>query len=187
MKQTKQKSRRKPDVLTDAQRQLIVDNMQFAINMGLKYSGLGRYHGVTVTEMQQSALFALCIAAQKYKPTRNADFKTYAYRWCQKYILLEINRRELTLMDDNTDVIDNDDDNDDDVTLHVSNMLDILNAKERQVVCLVFGIPQSDIVQDCDPKGFREIASILQIKSARVHDIYECAMAKMELNIMRNA
>ena len=51
--------------------------------------------------------------------------------------------------------------------------MSVLNMQEKKVVRLLYGF-------DGDVKDFREVARIMHLTPARVHQIYEKALTKME-------
>lgn len=193
--------------LTDAQRQLVEDHLSFAMNMGKRYGAIGRIRGVPVEDLQQDACYGLCVAARHYDPSSGADFKTYAYGYCKDYItqaldaesLAEFDNLEMLLaqherdidesldadeMSPGFDIIDEEDTDDDDPVLKVLLLLTALDERERMIVCLAYGLPYDhSTLSDTPrtPKSFREIAAMLHIQPARVRQIYNLALAKMEM------
>ena len=165
--------------LTKAQQELVAGHIPFAMNMGKKYAGLGRFKGIPVEDLQQEACFGLCIAAQNFNPEKGAEFQTYAHDWCFKYIMMAINNEPLDAFEDK-DVEDIDTFEDDDEQAFaeervkkVEAMMAVLNTQEKKVVCLIYGFGSE--VHD-----FKEVALKMHIQVARVHQIYEKARTKME-------
>ena len=68
------------------QQNLVVENMKFAKDLAL---GFGKC-GVDVMELQSASVEGLCEAAIRYDESKGAEFQTYAYTYCQKYILIAI-------------------------------------------------------------------------------------------------
>jgi len=174
--------------LTKAQQELVVGHIPFAMNMGKKYAGLGRFKGIPMEDLQQEACYGLCIAAQKWSPSpqpspkwegvdTTATFQTYAYKWCLKYIMMAINGETLSTFGDEevVDIIDDDDEQAfaEERVKKVEAMMAVLNDKELKVVRLLYGF-------EGDSKDFKEIAVMMHIQVARVHQIYEKARTKME-------
>lgn len=61
----------------------------------------------------------------------------------------------------------------------IARLLGCLSQKERSVVCLLFGLtPDGRPAQEM---SFRQVALELNLSSARVHQLYEQALTKMEL------
>ena len=196
--------------LNDVQRQLVSDNVRFAMNIGRRFAGLGRLRGLDVDELQQEACYGLCIAALRYNmpvgdegcgvdadretevtepAVRVASFTTYAYNWCRKFVMMAINKEEPTLSADDEgmdDILVADDANGDDEqcgdprVMRVQEMRGMLQKRERDVVCLIYGLSYGEDVANHEPKDFKEVAQLLHLSSARVHQLYEQALAKME-------
>lgn len=166
--------------LTEAQRQLVVDHMQFANHLGINFAGLGRSKGITVEELQADACFGLCEAALRFKADEGADFQTYAYDWCRKFIMLHIDDKDFTsdkdINDLDADIPEDDGEAEEERKKKVETMMRVLDKKEREVICLIYGF-------DSNPKGFKEIALLMCVHPARVHQIYENAMAKLEWSL----
>ena len=186
----KQKDKKSGQPLTKEQQLLVVKNMPLAENLAKRYAGLGRYKGIAMEDLQQEAFVGLCEAAARYDASRGADFKTYAYPWCRKYILMAIKGVPETADDDveKLGILDADDPltgsgqvNDaEECAIRVEALLAVLDKKEQQVICLAYGIEQK-VGKGCgEPLGFKEIARKMQLHAGRVHQIYEQAMAKME-------
>lgn len=165
--------------LTNEQQKLVTDHMSFANNMAKRYAGLGRSKGISFEEILSDACFGLCEAALRYKANEGATFQTYAYDWCKKYILMHINEnafysdKDITDMED--DIPEDDGEEQQERKKKVAVLMSVLNNKEREVICLFYGF-------DGREKTFREIALLLRVHPARVHQIYENAMTKMEFN-----
>ena len=68
------------------QQNLVVENMKFAKDLALNFGKCG----VDVMELQSASVEGLCEAAIRYDESKGAEFKTYAYTYCQKYILIAI-------------------------------------------------------------------------------------------------
>lgn len=165
--------------LTKAQKELVAGHIPFAMNMGKKYAGLGRFKGVPMEDLQQEACFGLCIAAQNFNPEKGAAFQTYAHDWCFKYIMMAINNEPLDAFEDkdveDIDTIDDDDEQTfaEERALKVEALLAVLNAQEKKVVCMIYGIGTS-------VHNFKEVAVKMKLQTARVHQIYEKSLNKME-------
>jgi len=176
---------RKP--LTKAQQELVASHVPYAMNLGKKYARLGRLKGVPMEDLQQEACYGLCIAAQHFDATKDAEFQTYAHYWCMKFIMKAIYNETLdTLRGTSTgsgqaiDVEDIDATDDDDEpafaqerALKVEAMLGVLNEQEKMVVCMVYGIETS-------AHSFKEVAQEMNLQTARIHQIYEQSLNKME-------
>lgn len=186
-KKTIKRSKRQQH-LTKSQQMLVVENMTLAMNMGRRYAGLGRFKGIPMEDLQQEACIGLCEAAMRFDSKRGADFKTYAYDWCKKYIMMAINGEPSTADEDVEMVADNMADDADEVRMteercrKVDAMMSVLEKRERDVICLIYGISQSS-KHATEPLGFKEVAARLQLSRTRVHQLYECAMVKMEWNV----
>jgi len=180
--------------LTKAQQKLVTDNIAFAMNLGTKYAALGSFNGIPVEDLQQEACYGLCIAAQRWGTSpqsslakdevvdTSAIFQTYALNWCTKFIMMAIDDVPLdALEDNNVEEIDIIDDNDEQTLAEerarkVEAMLAVLNRHEKKVVRLLYGF-------DGESKDFYEIAKLMHIHVARVHQIYEKARTKMEWSL----
>ena len=164
--------------LTEAQLLLINSNMSFAENMGRHYASLGRENGISVEELQQDARFALCEAALRFDPTKGVDFKTYAYKWCYKFIMMSINGKmyysEEQIDAQEVDIVDEEEETYKKYHQRVMKLMRLLNKKERRVVRMVYGF-------DGDAMSFDEVAKALHLTTDRVHDIYDIALTKMEI------
>ena len=68
------------------QQNLVVENMKFAKDLALNFGKCG----VDVMELQSASVEGLCEAAIRYDESKGAEFQTYAYTYCQKYILIAI-------------------------------------------------------------------------------------------------
>jgi len=164
--------------LTDKQRKLVEKYIPFAINLGNKHAGLGKHVGIPVEDLQQEACYGLCVAATRFCPTQGVDFSVYAANWCKKYILRAIRKEVLTEEKDVTDIpVKILDENMERKLLQekVNSMMSTLDEKETLVISSLYGIYS-------DPKDFQEIAIEMNLTRTRVHQIYNNAMAKMELN-----
>lgn len=71
--------------LTDAQRALVEAHLDWAQRGARKYHQIsrGRY---TLDELTSAAYHALCLAAQRFDPSRGFTFKTYAMSWTECYL-----------------------------------------------------------------------------------------------------
>lgn len=179
--------------LTKDQQKLVSEHIPFAMRLGKSYAALGNFVGVPVEDLQQEACFGLCIAAQGWNSSGHtsraegkeagaaATFQTFAYDFCLKYIMLAINKEEVSVisLDDDEaaeiDVMDDDDETAFAVERRrkVEAMLAVLNAQEKKVVRLIYGFGS-------EVHGFKEVAQKMHIQVARVHQIYEKARTKME-------
>lgn len=196
MNNTKKKGMSAPlKPLDETQRKLVEDNLNLATVMSKQYASVGVLRGVPVEDLQQDACVGLCIAAQSYDPSKGADFRTYAFGWCRKYILQALKDEALLPFEDldegadieemtrAIDVIDDDADMDEDPVLRVAAYLEVLGQRERRVVGLVYGIAcgqphRAD--RDRVPMSFKEIADQLHLHPETVRRIYHQAMAKIE-------
>lgn len=163
----------------EAQRRLVEQHLTFARNLGKRYAAVGRMKGIPLADLQQEACMGLCEAALRYDPGKGVAFQTYAYLWCKKFITEAINRGMSA--DDFADVerleeelTDEEEEADRERRAKVVILLGRLNEKERLVIAWAFGL-------EGEPKGFKEIADETQVSRARVRQIYDRAMAKMEL------
>ena len=196
----KSKSHIKP--LTKTQKALVEANITFAKNIGKKFAGLGKTKGIPCDDLMQEALYGLCIAAQHYDNKKDTGFQTYAYMWCEKYVRLALNNEDYTIEDDAEDyensfdslnaarcLIDESEEEAEreaESVLKVQSVLTVLCPKEREIVCLIFGLSYSKSVKTSEPLGFKEVAARMKLTPARVHQIYEQALAKMEFHNPKN-
>lgn len=72
--------------LTREQQQLVAENVEYAQSLALRFSGCG----VPVEDLQQESCLGLCEAALRYDQENTASFRTFAYFWCRKRILLAL-------------------------------------------------------------------------------------------------
>lgn len=180
----KKTTKEKP--LTNIQRLLVEQHLQLAVTLSRRYAGLGRCRGITVEDLQQEACWGLCMAARRYDSRHGAAFPTYAYEWCRKFVLMAIDGDPATT-DDDVELLadrlpDDADDDADEAQLacqrRAEALMARLEAKERQVIALVFGLDRHG--RPSQPKGFKEVAATMHICLSRVRAIYEKAMTKME-------
>lgn len=178
--------------LTKAQQQLVTENIPLAMNLGKKYAGLGNYKGIPVKDLQQEACYGLCVAARRWKAHADtpkeegleaaATFQTYAFIWCVKFIMMAIDDVPAnTMVDKDVDTVAIEEDDDEQALAEerarkVEAMLAVLNRHEKKVVRLLYGF-------DGESKDFYEIAKLMHIHVARVHQIYEKARTKMEWSL----
>lgn len=167
---------RKRISLNDKQRMMVTENLSLAVNLSKSFAPLGEYYGVSREDLQQEASLGLCEAAMRYHPDQGAEFRTYAYDWCRKYIILGIRSafHNSSNVDDvpDADIIDME--SDDECVLKVAEMMNVLGDLERKIVRLLYGF-------DSDPMDFRQVSMTLNLNIRRVHQVYEKAMIKMEL------
>ncbi|NLV52613.1 MAG: sigma-70 family RNA polymerase sigma factor [Bacteroidales bacterium] len=174
----KQNNKRKVSKqLTAAQQQLVVDNMAFADKQARKYRASGEMRGIALADLTQEARLGLCLAAADFNPERGVTFITFAFNICRKQmqLLIRPQHNEQCFVDKDVERLNVIDDAEDcgERAFQVEERLQVLGKKEREVVCLVYGL-------EGDPKGFGEIAKELGLTNRRVHQIYEKAMGKME-------
>lgn len=166
--------------LTADQQQLVMKHVPWAMNMGRKYAALGRLKEVPCEDLQQEACYGLCKAAQRFVAGQ-ADFKTYAFLWCKKYILLALNDRPFM---DKEDVEASASGLPEElyraeIDKQVQQLLALLTDRERTIVCAVFGV-------GCQELSFGQIAEKMGLTSRRVHTLYEKAMTRMEFHAFDN-
>ena len=71
--------------LTDAQRALVEAHLEWGVSGAMKYrQWSGRLF--TLEELTSAAHFGLCMAAQRFDPSRGLSFKTYAMPWTESYL-----------------------------------------------------------------------------------------------------
>jgi len=175
-KATAQQKKVKP--LTKAQNKLIMDHIAYAKRIAKKYAGDDCPAGITLMQLETESCSALCEAALRFDPKTGADFKTFAYDWCKKSILAFIHDRSYSDFEDIENVTDDTLEDDEDAQAaereqKVKALLAVLDKNELKVVRLLFGFEGK-----C--KDFKEIAVMMHVQVARVHQIYEKARTKME-------
>lgn len=167
----------KQQTCDERQRRLVEQHLTFARNMGKRYAAVGRTKGITLADLQQEACMGLCEAAMRYDAGKGVSFQTYAFLWCKKFITAALNRGVSS--DDFTDVerleeeLSDEEEESRERRAQVMRLLGQLNERERLVVAWTFGL-------ESEPKGFKEIAEETQVSRARVRQLYERAMAKLE-------
>jgi len=178
----RQEKNSRATALNKDQQRLVTENLEFAQNIGKKHAGLAIVLGLTVEDVQQDACYGLCVAALNFSPNAQASFLTYAYDWCKKFVFLSLRReyRALTV-DKCIDILGDklpDENPLDELALQkrIKELFHMLNSKERMVIRRVYGFNADG------PKTFRQIALEMHLTSARVHDIYEQAMEKLNPN-----
>ena len=72
--------------LNKDQQRRVVENLKFAKDLALNFGKCG----VDVMELQSASMEGLCEAAMRYDESKGAEFQTYAYNYCRKYILIAI-------------------------------------------------------------------------------------------------
>ena len=80
-------SAKKVTPLTEVQNKLIVDHIPYAKNVAKSFIGGVFKRGITLEQLETEACSALCEAALRFDQEKGADFKTYAFDWCKKFIL----------------------------------------------------------------------------------------------------
>lgn len=170
--------------LNEAQRKLVEMNVSYAMNMGIKFKAIGLAKGISCEDLQQESCIGLCAAASKYDAEKGADFKTYMHFWCERYIRRAIKQEDCVIDEDIeciSDVMpDDEEEAQKEKEAHVALLLNSLNEQERKVICLVFALPYCKEVTCNEPKGFKEVARIMNLRPTRVHQIYDKALTKME-------
>lgn len=164
--------------LNDAERVMVETHFSVAVKISKKYAGLGRLHGIPREDLQQEACIGLCVAAQRYDPANASEnFLSYASDWCKKWVMASIEGTPLREDFDGEPaeevLTDEEETMAQERALRVAEMLDRLDPRERRVVRMIYGF-------DTHPLGFAEVAREMRLRPARVHQIYESAMVKME-------
>lgn len=73
---------------TSAKNLLVINHMDFAEKVACQFN---RY-GLPQDELYSEAYYGLCEAASKFDPTLGVSFRTYAYEYIRKYVLLYIKK-----------------------------------------------------------------------------------------------
>lgn len=161
--------------LNKKQCQLVEQNLDLTVNLSKRYAALAESRRIDRADLEQEAALGLCEAALRYNPSKNAEFRTYAFAWCEGRILNFINGHPEAVNDDVEQLSEDvpDDDEREVFVLRVGEMMSKLKEKERMVVCLIYGI-------ESVPMDFAEVARSMCLSVRRVHAIYERAMVKLE-------
>lgn len=180
--------------LNVAQQKIVKQNINIAISIGKKWAPLGKSKGLTEDDLIQEACVGLCCAVCEDSGKNNNRFMAKAKEWCCRMVQLAIKSEETA--NENINVFCSEsrvemvvaEDEKQRVALlssrekHFSmldKMLALLNKRERQVVCMLYGINRKQM-------DFRQTAQHLGIKTATVHRIYNVAMSKMEFSNINN-
>ena len=170
--------------LSEEQRRLVEQHIAYAMNLGIRFREAGLVKGIPCEDLQQESCIGLCVAAMKYDAEKGANFQTYMHYWCVRYIKRAI-KHEGCAIDEDVECIpdsitDDDDEPQKEKEARVASLIKVLNEQEKKVICLIYALPYCKDVICTEPKDFREVAEILNLKSARVHLIYDRAVMKME-------
>ena len=166
--------------LTDEQRRMVETNMPLAKMMSRKYAYFCKSKRIDEDDLMQEACLGLCIAAQNFDISKGAQVKTYAYNHCLRMVLMAIDSAPDIAEDDvatlqDEPIYDEDEADYEEISSQkVKVMMAVLNASERKVVEHVFGF--------CGPeKSIKEVAIIMHVQVARIREIYNKALNKMEM------
>lgn len=170
--------------LNEAQRRLVEKHIAYAMNLGIRFREAGLAKGISCEDLQQESCIGLCVAARKYDAEKSANFQTYMHYWCVRYIKRAI-KHEGCAIDEDVECIpdsiaDNEDEAQKEKEARVASLIKVLNQQEKKVICLIYALPYCKDVICNEHKDFIEVAEIMNLKSARVHQIYDKAMTKME-------
>lgn len=166
-------------LLTDEQRRMVETNMPLAEMMSRQYAYFCKSKRIDEEDLMQEACLGLCTAVQNYDNSKGAQFKTFAYNYCLRKVLAAIDSAPDIAEDVETlpdePIYDEDEADYEEIrSRKVKSMMAVLNASERKVVEHVFGF--------CGPeKSFKEVAVIMHVQVARIREIYNKALSKMEM------
>lgn len=172
-------------VLTAAQRKKAADFYPVIKKIASRIATSLGLRGQDVEDMQREACFGLFEALTRFDESKQVKFETYVFFWCRKYIVRAYREGFAVTSDDISyeehDMCHEEDDISvrENRLLQVDKMLALLNKRERQVVCMLYGINRKQM-------DFRQTAQHLGIKPATVHRIYNVAMSKMEFSNINN-
>lgn len=163
--------------LSKTQKEIIMEHIPYAKNIARQYVGCINRRGITLLHLETESCSALCEAALRFDPEKGTDFKTYAFVWCKKFIVAYLRNwgyyehEDVELVAE--DVSDDEEDIQQEREQKAEAMMAVLSDKELNVVRLLYGF-------DGAPKTFSEVAEIMHLRTARVHEIYDKARTKME-------
>ncbi|MDO4196441.1 MAG: sigma-70 family RNA polymerase sigma factor [Prevotellaceae bacterium] len=166
--------------LTSKQRQLVTDHLDLASNLAIKYADIAKYLGIDIEDLKQEAAYGLCMAALNYDSNTQATFRTYAHKWCLKYITLTIRHGYSAYtvskpVEDYESVLFATESIDEkELQRKMRELFRNLSRIEEKVIRRVYGFNVGG------PKGFKDIGRELRISPERVHQIYDKAMFKLE-------
>jgi len=173
----RKKERKNSQTLNDAQRKLVVDNLDYARRLSAKYAGIAISKGIDPQDIEQEASLGLCEAAMKYKEGSEAEFTSFAYNFCKHRIMVMLSPSEYTTEDDDVEAYDehivDDDEEQKALKERIARLHAVLGGKELQVITLIYGF-------EGDPMSFIEVAEMMHLTSARVHHLHDVALVKME-------
>ena len=166
--------------LTDEQCREVVKNLSVAKMISHKFANISKLKRIDEEDLMQEACLGLCSAVQNFDSSKGAQFKTFAYNYCLRMVLAAIDSAPDIAEDDvetlqDEPICDKDEaDYEEICSRKVKSMMAVLNASERKVVEHVFGF--------CGPeKSIKEVAVIMHVQVARIREIYNKALNKMEM------
>ena len=166
--------------LTDEQRRMVETNMPLAKMMSRKYAYFCKSKRIDEEDLMQEACLGLCIAAQNFDISKGAQVKTYAYNHCLRMVLMAIDSAP-DIAEDDVETLQDEPIYDEDEADYEENRwqkakaaMSVLNVSERKVVELVFGFRGPE-------KSVKEVAKIMNLQVARIRELLNKALNKMEM------
>lgn len=165
--------------LTDEQRREVVKNLSVAKMISHKFANISKLKRIDEEDLMQEACLGLCTAVQNYDSSKGAQFKTFAYNYCLRKVLAAIDSAPDIAEDVETlpdePIYDEDEEDYEEISSQkVKVMMAVLNVSERQVVEHVFGFRGPE-------KSIKEVAKVMHVQVARIREIYNKALNKMEM------
>lgn len=183
--------------MNDQQRQLVIDNINYADSIAAKYQN----RGVLLDDLQQEARLALCYTAIKYDPDSDCKFTTYSTvfinGWLSKFVMRHgyksyISKQQRFFMriislnanaggenDENfnlEEVISDEAEREEKERREALETLDFimqhLTSEEQEIVSLHAGL-------ESDPLEFKEMAKGMRISERSLRSMYRDIMNKM--------
>jgi RNA polymerase sigma factor (sigma-70 family) len=84
---------------TEEKHKLVIDNMRYVYSMARKYG-----NPMNLEDLQQEGFLALTLAAEKFDPSRNFTFLTYAHHWIIKQMFSYLKKESKYIPTDLQDI-----------------------------------------------------------------------------------
>lgn len=164
--------------LNKKQRELVMEYMDFARSLAMKYSETAQ---METDDLVQEAYLGLCMAALRYDEQSGAAFKSVAFLWCRKYIQRALYGSPVDGLEQETDSDDltetdqptnEAEDEHRELSARVEKLLSVLTPLERRVITLTFGLEGDELSPTL-------VAQTLHLPVQRIHQLREKGLEKM--------